>query len=255
MAGIQSIKTAVVAPVFNEADTWRSIVTDLALLFDLVVVVDDGSEVALQHPQTEGVVLLRHDKNMGKGAALRSGFRYCLDHHALVIGTIDTDGEHDPRNFMHALARYNGEDLVSLSRAPHFHKYGWLRRIRNQVFSKLVSNRIGVQIGDTQSGMRIFSDRAVRACMKTELPSGYAVETIMLETVVQEDLQVSEQAMAYAGLIRNGKKYSDLGVLRADFCAFLARVFLPKRRADTPRPPQQNQNAPATRVTAFEHKI
>ncbi len=213
------------APVFNEPNTWRSIATELSVLFDLVVIVDDGSEQMLEHPNQDGVVLLRHDKNMGKGAALKSGFRYCLDHSAQVIATIDTDGEHDTRNFIRALGLYAGEDLITLSRAPFYRRYTWLRRVRNQLFSFFMSRRIGLKVADTQSGMRLFSAAAVRHCLGQTWPTGYAVETIMMESIVRNKMRVVEHPMQHPGLIRNGKKYSEFSVMWSDFLTFSSRLL------------------------------
>lgn len=229
MAGFQSIKTAVVAPVFNEPDTWLSIATELTQYFDLVVVVDDGSAQALHCPKVDGVVIVRHDKNMGKGAALRSGFQYCLDQNAMLIGTIDTDGEHDPRNFISALGQYRGEDMVALSRAPFFGRYSKQRRFRNELISKILAHRTGVPFEDTQTGMRLFSAAAVEACLDVDMPKGYAVETIMLETISAQKMLMSELPMQHEGVIRNGKKYCDIGVFWTVFQTFFSRFVMGAR--------------------------
>lgn len=245
MAGIHSIKTAVVAPVFNEADTWRDIATELICLFDLVVVVDDGSTLPLEDPNLDGLVVLRHPRNLGKGVALETGFRHCLDEGADLIGTIDTDGEHDLRNFITALSAYRGEDMVNLSRGPHFQRYSWLRRARNTFYSNVVSRRIGRVVEDTQTGMRLFSARAIERCLKAGLPPGYAIETVMLKTVVAAGLQLTEMPMRYPGLVRNGKKYRNAGVIRSDMRAFLAEM-------NGPEPPATEKPAfqpPFTQIT------
>lgn len=226
MAGLQSIKTAVVAPVFDEPDTWLSVAKELVQYFDLVVVVDDGSAQKLNCPQTEGLIVLHHEKNKGKGAALRSGFEYCLDQNAELIGTIDTDGEHDPRNFISVLGQYHGEDMITLSRAPFFFRYTRLRRFRNEVISKFLTRRTGVPFEDTQTGMRLFSAAAVNACLGVKLPRGYAIETVMLETISAHKMRISERPMQYEGLVRDGKKYRDPNVFWTDFKIFFSRLFL-----------------------------
>jgi glycosyltransferase involved in cell wall biosynthesis len=218
-------RTAVVAPVYNEPGTWRDICSKLRSYFDLVVVVDDGSDVPLEDPGWEGIELIHHAENRGKGMALETGFRRCLGWGADSIGTIDTDGEHDPRNFRDILMRNSRHDLINLSRAEFFGGYSFFRRTRNSVFSRILSRKLGHRILDTQSGMRLFSARAVQACLWHGLPKGYAVETAMLEIVASENLRLSEVPMTYEGAVRNGKKYRNLSVLTADLRAFSSRLM------------------------------
>lgn len=224
--------SAVVAPVFNEPETWRGICLELATYFDCVVVIDDGSDVPLIKEPDDPFVVLRHTKNMGKGQALATGFQYCLSQGATVLGAIDTDGEHDPRNFYEALQRPLAADLVNFSRAGFFGNYGFYRRNRNRVISKLLSNKLECSIRDSQSGMRLFSARAARAFLNAGLPAGYAVETAMLEIVKKEHFQIVEVPMAFEGEIRNGKKYSSISAFIEDIFAFTGSLARRKGKED-----------------------
>jgi len=228
--------SAVVAPVFNEPETWRDICLELAAYFDCVVVIDDGSDTPLDHASDDPFVVLRHTKNMGKGQALATGFQYCLSQGAAVLGSIDTDGEHDPRNFLASLQQPLAADLVNFSRASFFGSYGSYRRNRNKLISKMLSKKLDCQVKDSQSGMRLFSARAARAFLQAGLPSGYAVETAMLEIVKGENLSISEVPMIYEGDVRNGKKYSSLHLFFEDVIAFGAclskRKFAARRVAE-----------------------
>ena len=74
-----------------------------------VVVVDDGStdDTATQ-AETAGAVVLRQIPNAGKGAALRTGFRYALAQGAAAVVTLDADGQHDPAEIPLFLAAFEG---------------------------------------------------------------------------------------------------------------------------------------------------
>src|SRR6516162_3979456 len=92
------MKSLVAIPVYNEQKTLAGVVEDtLRQQFDLLVV-DDGStdgtlDVLRQFPQA---AVVKHPKNRGYGAALRSAFRYAAQNDYDVVVTMDSDGQHDP---------------------------------------------------------------------------------------------------------------------------------------------------------------
>jgi glycosyltransferase involved in cell wall biosynthesis len=95
-------KPSVVAciPAFNEEGSIGGggvVVVQARNYVDRVVVCDDGS-VDLTGAIAEGLgaVVIRHERNMGKGAALNSSFRYVRDLRPDVVVVLDADGQHDP---------------------------------------------------------------------------------------------------------------------------------------------------------------
>lgn len=213
---------AVVCPIFNESAAWQDVCLTLSDMFDLVVVVDDGSRNAAPNHERENVIVLRHDVNQGKGRALETGFRYCLDRGADFVATIDGDGEHDPINFLEAFEQCRDIGMVSLSRAPYFGDYDRFRRSRNAIISARLSKTLGVSIKDTQSGMRIFSAAAVRSVLNAGLSQGYAVETTVLYRLCLAGFMVKEIPMIAPGVCRAGKKYANLGAAFSDLRLFLS---------------------------------
>ena len=97
------VKLSIIIPVYNEKDTLRTLLTRVeAVDYEKeIVLVDDCStdgtrEIVQDYQGREGYTVLMHTKNLGKGAALRSGF-------AEVKGDIiiiqDADLEYDPREY------------------------------------------------------------------------------------------------------------------------------------------------------------
>src|SRR5476651_1904196 len=87
----------ILIPAYNAEKTVLPVVTECCEQGFPVVVVDDGSTDATGLV-LEGlpITMLRHARNMGKGAALRSGFEWALTQGFKAVVTLDADGQHDP---------------------------------------------------------------------------------------------------------------------------------------------------------------
>jgi len=93
--------TLVIIPAYNEEKNLPMVLEGLKRLqreLDIdILVVDDGSqdrtyEVARAH----GVMVIRHERNMGVEAAIQTGFKYAIERGYLYTVKIDADGQHDP---------------------------------------------------------------------------------------------------------------------------------------------------------------
>ena len=133
--------------------------------FGRVVVVDDGSSEAYQPVFAEieamkGTIVLHHEQNRGKGAALKTGYRYIQEHMGGVLGVItaDADGQHTVEDCL-ALADcleegkkalYLGSRDFNMPGIPEKSRKG--NRITSAVFKALY----GQYLPDTQTGLRAF---------------------------------------------------------------------------------------------------
>ena len=110
--------TIAAMPAYNEESSIAKMVLGCKKCVDKVVVVDDGStdatsEIAL----ALGAYVVRHNKNEGYGAALRSCFKIARDLGADKMVIIDSDGQHDPGEIPSLLKPIEmGADLVIGSR-------------------------------------------------------------------------------------------------------------------------------------------
>jgi glycosyltransferase involved in cell wall biosynthesis len=129
-----------------------------------VVVVDDGSPDGYPNEaERRGYTVLRHACNMGKGVALRTGFKWALSHEYSGVITIDGDGQHDPALIPALIekAESGSADVVIGSRMKDLTGMPFVRVIVNKVTSWIVSKLAGQNIEDSQSGFRFISSRVL----------------------------------------------------------------------------------------------
>jgi glycosyltransferase involved in cell wall biosynthesis len=146
-----------------------------------LLVVDDGSiDGTAAALRGLPVNLVTHRANRGKGAALRSGFAWTLEHGFEGVVTLDADGQHDPTAIprLIAAARSEGWDILLASRTAQFREMAGLRHYWNRFGAWCMKKRTGFAIDDSQSGFRYYSCRLLR---RLELVSeGYELEMEIL---------------------------------------------------------------------------
>jgi glycosyltransferase involved in cell wall biosynthesis len=130
-----------------------------------IVVVDDGSQdQTFTTAQTAGAVVLKHDKNKGKGEALKTGFRYALRKNYYALLTLDADLQHDPgsiRDFLKK-ANENFEGIIIGTREINLKKMPFARWLTNNLTSVILSILSGQTIRDSQSGYRLISTQVLK---------------------------------------------------------------------------------------------
>jgi glycosyltransferase involved in cell wall biosynthesis len=86
-------------PVFNEEAHLLDVLPEVRKYSQDVLVVDDGStdRTPLLLSEMDGIHVVRHAKNQGYGAGLKTAFDYAIEHGYDVLVTIDCDGQHQPQ--------------------------------------------------------------------------------------------------------------------------------------------------------------
>ena len=151
---------------------------------DVIVVVDDGSADGTQCIANEHAdVVLRHQTNLGKGAALITGLGYLQRHGYEAAITLDADGQHSVDSVTDLLARFIEIDCeLVLGRRPFaLGKMPLLRLLANRLSSFWVSVVCKTKIRDSQCGLRLYKLSAIRLDELTT--HGFDTETeILLKT-------------------------------------------------------------------------
>ena len=190
----RNLDAFIVVAAFNEAAVIGEVVQELLSLYRHVVVVDDGSsDTTASVSRRAGASVLHHTLNRGQGAALQTGFDYCLRHGASYVVTFDADGQHqmDEIELLLEPLRSGRADVVLgsrfLGKAPGM---PWSRGLvlrLGVMFTRVMS---GARLSDTHNGMRALSRRALTQVRITQDRMAHASE--LIDQIVQGDLSYVE---------------------------------------------------------------
>ncbi len=205
---------SIIIPAYNEENGIAEIANRvLKVKPDLVkagvhemelLVVDDGSrdrtaEVAAGIP---GVTLVRHPRNKGYGAALKTGFSKACGE---LIGFLDADGTYPPEYFPKLCqAAMNGSDLVIGSRmAGEDSKMPVTRRVGNFFFANLLTILGRQKVTDSASGMRVFKREILEQIYP--LPDGLNLTPVMSTRALHEGIKIEEVPIPYSERVGRSK--------------------------------------------------
>lgn len=195
---------AVVIPAYAASATLPGVLARLraAVPEALAIVVDDGSpDGTAAAAERCGAVVVRQAANLGKGRALAAGLEAALARRAVLVVTMDADGQHPPESVPALLAplREGRADLVVGSRRREGSAMPWPRRLTNWLSTSLVARATGPAVTDSQSGFRAFT----RAVAEAVRPRGarYDFETEFLFLAAEAGFRIAAVPVptVYAG--------------------------------------------------------
>ena len=151
-------------PAFNEGNVIDKVIKNCLKFSDRVVVCDDGSaDNTSEVADNAGADVIRHEKNIGKGEALRSLFKFASHSNNDIVVTIDGDGQFLPEeipklvkgieeNRADIVVGYRFDDTVDM---PDYRKFG------NKMLDKMTNMVQELSVRDTQSGFRAYSKKVI----------------------------------------------------------------------------------------------
>lgn len=186
------MKTCVVMPAFNEGDNVKTAISGLEKYVDKIIVVDDGSKDNTSEiiKNNNSVTLLRHQVNLGKGAALKTACDAALKLGMDIIICMDSDNQHNPQEIPLFIKKIKeGYDIVYGSRVFD-KKMPFTMLVGNKLLSSTIRRLFNIFISDTQSGYRAFTAEAYQKIRWES--SGYDVETEMIIKTGRHKLKFTE---------------------------------------------------------------
>ncbi|HEY3442220.1 MAG TPA: bifunctional glycosyltransferase family 2/GtrA family protein [Paludibaculum sp.] len=200
---------------------------DVEGVLSAIVVVDDGSDAACgavfqRVAALPGVTLLRHAVNLGKGAALKTGFNHCLVTWPESCGvvTADADGQHAPADILKVARRLMEHPNALVLGAREFPAQIPLRSRFGNILTRLVFLVFtGKLLRDTQTGLRGWPAAQCRDSLRVPI-QGYDFE---LETLVRGRGGAIEE-VGIETIYLDGNRASHFNPLRDSFRIYF--VFL-----------------------------
>lgn len=192
--------------------------------FHRIIVVDDGSaalwESTFAEAAAAGATVLRHEKNRGKGAALKTAFGHCLKEEAAADAfiTADCDGQHkidDIKKVFYTLEKYPGSIVLGTrafdGETPKKSYFG------NHAAAFFAKSLYGINVGDTQTGLRgLPYDYAPSLCRLPGQRFEYEINMLIdaarrripLRTVAVNTVYINENAASHYRPVRDSLRVS-----------------------------------------------
>lgn len=231
------IKTTVVIPSYNPDVKLSMFVDELIMSgFSDIVIIDDGSDFGIRKVKTtfdyvkakNECTILHHGTNMGKGMALKTGFKYCMAwrEEDTVVVTADDDGDYSVGHIRECLQAYGqdeGEEAKVMIASRDFRNSGYAKRkiVSNAVAGFVMKYFCGVNIKDVQTGLRLIPYKYLEKIMHVP-GAGFDYEINMLVELKYQNIPYIERIISMEDIVT--KSYAKYNPLR-DTLKFLGMML------------------------------
>ena len=206
------MKLSVVIPVYNEKETLPQIlekVKKVQIPKEIIIVDDgstDGTREFLQGLKEDGIKVIFHDKNRGKGAALRTGFKEITGDIVIIQ---DADLEYDPKEYPKLLEPIldGRADVVYGSRflgGPHRVLFFW-HYVGNKLLTLFSNMFTNLNLTDMETCYKVFRAEVIK---NLDLKSNrFTIEPEITVKVAKAGYRIYETPISYSGRdYKEGKK-------------------------------------------------
>ena len=222
------LRLSVVVPIYNERETLREIVRrvrEVPLPKEIILIDDgstDGTRALLAEMEGEpDLTIVYHEKNQGKGAAIRTGF-------ARVTGSVviiqDADLEYDPAQYPELIQPIveGKADVVFGSRflagGPHRVLYFW-HYVANRFLTTLSNMFTDLNLTDMETCYKVFRREVVEAIGPTLKQNRFGIEPELTAKVARRKCRIYEIGISYSGrTYQEGKKIGLRDAIQALWC-------------------------------------
>jgi len=185
------LKGCVLIPAYCEEKRIAGVVREVLNYIRPVIVIDDGSpDRTAAEASSAGAIVIKHEKNLGKGAALNTGFAYAVEQMFDYVITMDADGQHAPSDIPRFIDAYERTGVSALvgNRMADPKGMPLVRKLTNMFMSWYLSKEMGQRVPDTQNGFRLYAAQAL-PFLATE-SNRYAAESETLLRLAAKETKI-----------------------------------------------------------------
>lgn len=212
-----NFKLSILIPCFNEKNTIEKIVTRVQnqlklynfLNYEIIIVDDcsnDGTKEILDRIKNySNISIIRHQRNLGKGAALQTGINI-ISGDVLIIQ--DADLEYDPSDYNKLLLPFfeTNADVVYGSRflggGKYVRTHFFWHYLANKLLTFICNAFINLNLTDMETGYKVFSSKAIKSITISE--NSFSVEPEVTIKLAKRGFKFYEVPITY-----NGRSYED----------------------------------------------
>lgn len=191
------MNATVIIPAYDPEENLQRIVDRVWDLGNHVIVVDDGSDISksdILHRLSEKAIVIHHEKNEGKGAAIKTALKYIKENlwDCNVIGVMDADGQHLPEDMEKLVMKANNRENAMILGVRSIGEDMPLKsRLGNAITRFVFHSLSGVKVSDTQTGLRAFSYKLIDELLQVE-GTRYEYETNVLFYCAKTEVPIIE---------------------------------------------------------------
>ena len=211
-------RVSVIIPAYNEAENIKEVVSklrELKMSFDIVVVDDGSTDGTADVAKSLGVRVVKHGKNWGKGAAIRTGI---ANSKGGIVVIQDADLEYDPKHIPKLLEPiekgeadvvYGSRFLGNIQGMKKAHLFG------NWFLSLATSAIFGKRITDMETGYKVFAPGVVESLdLKSD---GFDIEPEITAKIIRKNYRIVELPITFSSRKKGVKKISVWDGIKAFF--------------------------------------
>ena len=181
----------IIIPSYNPKDKLIDLVNELIKNnFDNILIIDDGSDTESKKIYSKipkKVKIIYHDKNMGKGCALKTGIATIKKEDAFI--TVDSDGQHKVKDILKIKQHLEKNDVVIGKRNFNKKSVPFKSKLGNKISRIIFKLITGKKCPDTQSGLRGINSKYKKLCLNTE-GNRFEYEMNILEELVNRNIKI-----------------------------------------------------------------
>jgi len=230
------LRYSVIIPAYNEAKSIARAIAETHAEFSRfgepfeIIVVDDGSRdetcAAVENAREEfpNVLLIRHERNQGKGAAVKTGVATAQGDIFLFL---DADLATHPSEFAQCIPLFATNDIVIGSRRKKgseiVESQPWHRVLAGRTFNAMIRGYLGLPFLDTQCGFKAFTASAKP--LFAELgTNGWVFDVELLGQAMKRGMRIVEVPVAWKNGPESRVKLGDAGNIIRELRAVKRRL-------------------------------